>query len=255
MLRNLYLKVKYLITKDIWYNIPYFIPLNKFSEFEKFLDYKIYRPKYYLTALTHRSYLEGEDNSKISNERLEYLGDAVIDLIVGKYLFNNFPDDDEGFLTKTRSMLVNKSALYDAAKRIKLYDFILVSENYSKTLPNGSKTVLSDAYEALIGAIYLDKGINKAEDFAINTLIEPSFNIKGYLKDRNFKSQLLEYAQKEHIEDIDYYVVKEEGPQHQKSFTVEVKLNNTVYGTGSGKNKKSAEQNAAKNALQKIKIS
>lgn len=255
MIRNLYLKFKYLVTKDIWYNIPYFLPLNKFSDFEKLLGYKIYSPKYYLTALTHRSYLEGEDNSKISNERLEYLGDAVIDLIVGKYLFNNFPDDDEGFLTKTRSMLVNKSALYDAAERIKLDNFILVSENYSKTVPNGSKTVLSDAYEALIGAIYLDKGIKNAEKFVINTLIEPSFNIKGYLKDNNFKSQLLEYAQKEHIEDIEYYVIKEEGPQHQKSFTVEVKLNNKVLGAGSGKNKKSAEQNAAKNALQKIKIS
>ncbi|PIW69834.1 MAG: ribonuclease III [Ignavibacteriales bacterium CG12_big_fil_rev_8_21_14_0_65_30_8] len=255
MLRILYLKFKYLVTKKNWYDISNFIPIKKFISFEKILGYKIYRPKYYFTALTHRSFLEMDESSKSSNERLEFLGDAVIDLIVGKYLFNNFPDDDEGFLTKTRSMLVNKSALYDAAKRIELDKFILVSDNYSKTLPNGSKSVLSDAYEALIGAIYLDKGLGKAENFVIKTLAEPSFNIKGYLKDNNFKSQLLEHAQKEHIENIEYYVVKEEGPQHQKSFTVEVKLNNNVLGTGSGKNKKSAEQNAAKNALQKIKIS
>jgi len=255
MLRILYLKFKYLVTKKNWYDISNFIPIKKFISFEKILGYKIYQPKYYLTALTHRSFLEMDENSKSSNERLEYLGDAVIDLIVGKYLFNNFPEDDEGFLTKTRSMIVNKSALYDAAKRIGLDKFILVSENYSKTLPNGSKSVLSDAFEALTGAIYLDKGLGEAENFVLKKLIEPSFNIKGYLNDNNFKSQLLEHAQKEHIENIEYYVVKEEGPQHQKSFTVEVRLNKNVLGTGKGKNKKSAEQNAAKNALQKIRIS
>ena len=132
----------------MWYNITDFIRLDKFKSFEKIIGCNIYDPKYYLKALTHRSFLEVNENTDSSNERLEYLGDAVVDLIVGKYLFNKFPNEDEGFLTKIRSMLVNKSALFDAAERINLDDYLLVSKNFSKSLPDGSKTVASDAYEA-----------------------------------------------------------------------------------------------------------
>ncbi len=253
ILRFFYLKLKYIITGNVWYNITGFILLDKFRSFEKIIGCNIYHPRYYLKALTHRSFLETNGNMDSSNERLEYLGDAVVDLIVGKYLFNKFPNEDEGFLTKTRSMLVNKSALFDAAERINLEDYLLVSENFSKALPDGSKTVLSDAYEAIVGAIYLDKGLKKAEKFLMKSLLEPSFEITGYLNDNNYKSQLLEYAQKQRLENLEYNVIKEEGPQHKKLFTVQVKINNEILGTGNGKNKRSAEQVAAKNALQKIK--
>lgn len=253
ILRFFYLKFKYFITGNVWYNITDYIHLDKFRSFEKIIGCNIYNPKYYLKAITHRSYLEGKENADYSNERLEYLGDAVVNLIVGKYLFNKFPNEDEGYLTKTRSMLVNKSALFDAAERINLDDYLLVSKNFSKTLPNGSKAVLSDAYESIVGAIYLDKGLQKAEKFLIKSLLEPSFEITGYLKDSNYKSQLLEYVQMQRLENLEYNVIKEEGPQHEKLFTVQVKINNKILGTGNGKNKKSAEQIAAKNALQKIK--
>ncbi|MCH8325988.1 MAG: ribonuclease III [Bacteroidetes bacterium] len=253
ILRFFYLKLKFFITGNVWYNITDYIQLDRFRSFEKIIGCKIYNPKYYLKAITHRSYLEGNKNADSSNERLEYLGDAVVDLIVGRYLFNKFPNEDEGYLTKTRSMLVNKSALFDAAKRIKLDDYLLVSENFSKTLPDGSKTVLSDAYESIVGAIFLDKGLQKAEKFLMKSLLAPSFEITDYLKDSNYKSQLLEYTQKKHLENLEYNVIKEEGPQHKKIFTVQVKINNEILGIGNGNNKKSAEQVAAKNALQKIK--
>lgn len=252
-IKYFYLKLKYLITRKSWYNVSEFIDLKKFKELEKVLGCNITNPRYYLKALTHRSYLEVNQNVYSSNERLEYLGDAVVDLVVGKYLFNKFPDEDEGYLTKTRSLLVNKKALYDAAKRINLDKFLLVSENFEKTLPGGSKSVLSDAYEAIVGSIFKDKGLEKAEEFIIGSLLNPSFEISGYLEDNNYKSQLLEYVQKQRLDNLEYIVVKEEGPQHRKMFTVQVKVNQEIWGTGNGKNKKSAEQSAAKNALQKIK--
>jgi len=242
-----------LFTGNNWYNITCFIDNKKFRSLEKIIGFKIYNPKYYLKALTHRSFLEVNENVNPSNERLEYLGDAVIDLIVGKYLFNKFPDKDEGYLTKTRSMLVNKSALYDAAERINLDEYLLVSENFAKALPDGSQSVLSDGFEAIVGAIFKDKGLIKTEKFLMKTLLEPSFEITDYLKDNNYKSQLLEYVQKKHLENLEYIVIKEEGPQHKKLFTVQVEINKKIWGTGNGKNKKSAEQIAAKIALQKIK--
>ena len=241
------------MTGNNWYNITDFINIKKLQSFEKIIGCKIYNPKYYLKALTHRSFLEVNENVDSSNERLEYLGDAVIDLVVGKYLFNKFPDKDEGYLTKTRSMLVNKSALFDAAKRINLDEYLLVSENFTRALPNSSKSVLSDGFEAIVGAIFKDKGLNKTEKFLMKTLLEPSFEITDYLKDNNYKSQLLEYVQKKHIENLEYVVINEEGPQHKKLFTVQVKVNNEIWGTGEGKNKKSAEQVAAENALRRIK--
>ncbi len=253
ILRYLLIKLKYFITGSNWNNISNFINIKKYKTFEKIIDCNIYDPKYYLKALTHRSLLEVNENVDSSNERLEYLGDAVVDLIVGKYLFNKFPDEDEGYLTKTRSMLVNKSALFDAANRIELDKYLLVSDNFAKTLPDGSRSVLSDGYEAIVGAIYKDKGINKAEKFLMKTLLEPSFEITGYLKDKNYKSQLLEFVQKQRLENLEYLVIREEGPQHKKLFTVQVKVDGEICGTGEGKNKKSAEQVAARNALQKIK--
>jgi ribonuclease III len=163
-----------------------------------------------------------------------------------------FPNKDEGFLTKVRAKLVNRIALADAAEDIDLGDFLLVSKNLSNNFTNGSKTVISDAFEALIGAIYLDNGLTSAKEFIQKVLIEPNSKEGIYLIDENFKSQLLEYAQANKMDNPTYSVIKEEGPQHNRLFTIRVMIGGEEFGIGKGKNKKSAEQMAAQAALLKV---
>lgn len=200
----------------------------------------------------HRSFLEELSAEDISNERMEFLGDSVLSLVVAEYLFETFPDEDEGFLTKTRAKLVNRFALSDAAETVGLEKFILINQNLSNSFSKASKTVLSDAFEAIIGAIYLDNDLNIARKFIHNVLIDPLIKDGEYLKDENYKSQLLEYAQANKLETPNYVVVKEEGPQHDRIFTIKVTVGKEISGMGTGKNKKSAEQNAAKRALAQI---
>jgi ribonuclease-3 len=225
---------------------------QKFSELEKIIGFHIKNREFFIQALMHRSFLEQNSEYDVSNERLEFLGDSVLNLIVAEYLFMTFPDMNEGFLTKVRAKLVNRIALADAADRIKISEFLLVSKNLSSSFTNGSRTVLSDAFEALIGAIYLDNGLNSAKEFIIKTLIDPNSKDGVYLIDENYKSQLLEYAQANRMENPLYDVIKEEGPQHNRIFTVQVSIGSKVHGVGIGRNKKGAEQKAAQAALEKI---
>ncbi len=225
---------------------------QKFAKLEELIGFNIKRREFFIQALMHRSFLEQNGDYAVSNERLEFLGDSVLNLIVAEYLFEEFPDKDEGFLTKVRSKLVNRIALADAAELIHLVDFILVSKNLSNTFKNGSRTVLADATEALIGAIYLDNGLEKAKEFIHKILIEPNSKDDLYLIDENFKSQLLEYAQANKLDNPVYTVIKEEGPQHNRVFTIKVEIGEVEFGKGRGRNKKTAEQNAAHFALQKI---
>ncbi len=223
---------------------------QKFAELEKLIGCSIKNRSYYIQALMHRSFLEQHSDYDVSNERLEFLGDSVLGLAVAEFLFENFPEKDEGFLTKVRAKLVNRLALAEAAEQINLAAFLLVSKNLSNNFENGSRTVLADALEALIGAVYLDNGLDAAKEFIERILIEPNSKTGVYLIDENFKSQLLERAQASHMENPIYTVVKEEGPQHNRIFTIKVTIDGLEYGRGKGKNKKSAEQSAAKDALQ-----
>jgi ribonuclease-3 len=225
---------------------------QKFAELEKVIGFSIKNRSYFVQALMHRSFLENNSGYAVSNERMEFLGDSVLNLTVAEYLFDEFPDKDEGFLTKVRAKLVNRIALADAADRINLADFLLISKNLSNNFKNGSRTVLADALEAVIGASYLDNGLKAAQTFIERALIEPNMKDGVYLIDENFKSQLLEYAQANRMENPVYAVIKEEGPQHNRVFTVEVLIGEIEYGIGKGKNKKSAEQNAAQAAIDKI---
>lgn len=226
---------------------------EKFSELEELVGFSIKNRAFFIQALMHRSFLEQNNEYDVSNERLEFLGDSVLNLIVAEHLFEIFPDKDEGFLTKVRAKLVNRMALADAAERINLSKYLLVSKNLSNAFTNGSRTVLCDALEALIGAIYLDNGLDASKGFISRVLIEPNTKEGVYLIDENYKSQLLEYAQASKMENPIYTVVKEEGPQHNRIFTIKVSINNVDYGVGTGKNKKSAEQKAAQLALTAIK--
>jgi ribonuclease-3 len=225
---------------------------DKFSQLEKIIGFPIKNKSYYIQALMHRSFLEELESGDISNERMEFLGDSVLSLIAAEYLFEAFPDEDEGFLTKTRAKLVNRFALSDAAESIGLANFILINQNLSNSFSKASKTVLSDAFEAIVGAIYLDNDICVARKFIHHVLIEPLIKEGEYLKDENYKSQLLEYAQANKLETPTYIVIKEEGPQHDRIFTIKVTIGKDKSGIGTGKNKKTAEQNAAKSAFEQI---
>lgn len=227
-----------------------------FDQFQNNVGHKIIDKNYFITALTHRSFLKiRKDPTKqnmISNERLEFLGDAVLDLIVAEFLFKNFPLNEEGDLTKFRSILVNKRFLAERAKSIKLQNFLLASNTAIKSINEGYDTILADAYEALIGAIFLDSGYESAKKF-INKEIFVKLDIKWLNQfDENHKSKFLEYSQA-HTDYIpEYKVINEEGPEHHKLFTVEVHLAENCLGIGKGKTKKQAEQEAAKNALQNL---
>jgi ribonuclease III len=227
-----------------------------FDEFQKTIKYKIIDKNYFINALTHRSFLkvkkEPQKLNLISNERLEFLGDAVLDLIVAEFLYKNFPLNEEGDLTKFRSILVNKRFLAERAKNIKIQNYLLASHTALKSIDQGYDAILADAYEALIGAIFLDSGYENSKKF-LNQEIFSKLDIKWLNQfDENFKSKFLEYAQA-HTDYIpEYKVIKEEGPEHHKLFTVEVYLASHCLGIGKGKSKKQAEQEAAKNALQNL---
>lgn len=226
--------------------------VQKLKDLESIIGSKINNKTLYVQALVHRSYLEGSNQSSISNERLEFLGDSVLNLVVAEFLYNYFPEKDEGFLTKVRARVVNRTALARAATDIKLGEFILIGKNLSQSFKSGSKTVLSDALEALIGAIYLDSSIEEAKNFIDRVLIQPTTSDDEFLIDENFKSQLLEYVQANKMGNPSYVVVDEEGPQHKRTFTVKVEIDGREYGIGQGGNKKAAEQKAAKATMEKF---
>ncbi len=226
--------------------------LANLKELEKLLGYKIFNYDIYLKAFTHRSYLEQYPKLKKSNERLEFFGDSVLNMIVAKFLFDNFPSETEGFLTKSRASMVNRFRLYDAANEIGLNKFVLFNEKYLRGSKDGFQTIMADALEALIGAIYIDRGLESSEKFVYQYIIKPFKEDESFIADTNFKGQLLEFTHAEKLSPPTYVVVKEEGPTNNKTFIIDAYLGEEFVGRGTGKNKKMAEQQASKNALQKL---
>jgi ribonuclease-3 len=226
-----------------------------FSKLETALHYKINNRRLFTEALSHRSYLQLPGNEHIlSNERMEFLGDAVLNLTVAEYLFRHHVLAAEGELTKIRSRLVNRKALGLYAKEIHLGDFLLMSPNTSQISAKGMETILADAYEAVVGAIYLDGGFSYAQMFVERTIHRALECGMITMDDDNFKSRLLEYAQAGGYGSPRYLTVNEEGPDHDRTFTVEVWIGDMPRGTGIGKNKKDAEQIAAEHALHQLNM-
>jgi len=204
-------------------------------------------------ALTHRSFLKeaGKERSS-SYERLEFLGDAVLGLSVSRYLFENFPDKDEGELTKLKATLVSEANLSRRAKLITLGKYLHLSAEEEKSGGRSRPSILSDSYEALLGAIFLDGGLAAAEQFIQAHLLR---NLKETAEDKsmqNYKGELLELLQAEGEGIPKYEVLEEEGPDHQKMFTIGVYSRGKLLGTGKGLSKKEAEQIAAKMALEEL---
>jgi ribonuclease-3 len=223
-----------------------------FSRFEKALQYNPLKWKFFFQALIHRSYLQFVDEKWESNERLEFLGDAILNFIVAEYLFKKYPDMEEGELTKLRSRLVNRKILAQRSKKFHLSDFLLMSTSAAQSVDNGSESIVADAFEAVIGAIYLDGGFEAARKFIYDSLINDANVFSLALTDDNYQSALLEYAQARSLGIPRYSVTHEEGPEHERRFTIEVSLGNKTLGTGSGRSKKEAEQSAAEHALKMI---
>lgn len=221
---------------------------------ERAIGYKIRNPELFVQALVHRSYLQQMRQIGQSNERLEFLGDSILNLVVGEYLYHNFPSADEGELTKARSRLVNRKALVAYSQQIGLARFILMGQSaqQSTTMSKGSETIVADTFEALIAAIYLDGGFEEAKRFIERELMDALRNRAVITYDENYKSMLLEYAQAEGFSAPRYAIVKEEGPDHDRTFIVEVTIGGKRRGIGIGKNKKEAEQAAARKALERI---
>ena len=204
-------------------------------------------------ALTHRSALQEIGSPYIrSNERLEFLGDAILDMIVVEYLYRNYPSRREGELSKIKSMLVNGRSLHQTAMNLQLGEYIRMSENEAR---NGGRTrvsILEDALEAVIAALYLDGGIPAARQFISKQILNDVDELINGDHDRNYKSQLLEYAQGLGMATPVYRVINEIGPDHKKKFEVEVLLEGKSLGVGVGSTKKNAQQKAARQAVDKL---
>jgi len=228
--------------------------IKKVRELENKFNISIRLPHYYIKALTHKSFPEQNTGYfKKSNERLEFLGDSILGMIVAKFLFKKFPSASEGFLTKTRSQLVNKEALVIAAEKLKLKEVVSYNEKFVNGSEEGLHTIIADALEALIGAIYIDQGLKTTEKIVNKWILKPRFSDDTATIDKNYKGQLLELTHARKMSEPVYKVVNVDGPEHQKKFTIEVFVDGDCMGTGIGFNKKAAEQQASKNALQKIK--
>lgn len=219
-------------------------------EFEKVIGVSLKHSEYYEQALIHRSYLQVlNSGTHYSNERLEFLGDSILGFVIAEYLFHQHSTVHEGELTKMRSWLVNKKSLSICARSIGLNDYLLLSFSAAQSLKRGNDSMLADALESVIAAIYLDHSINEARDFIIERLF-PIMIRESLMQDTNFKSILLEYVQAQSKNAPRYLIHDENGPDHDKVFTVGVYVDDECLGIGSGKNKKDAEQHAAEVALE-----
>lgn len=223
---------------------------------EEITGISIDNPFLFVRALRHRSALNDKDfKEHESYERLEFLGDAVLDLIVSEIIFDEYPKEDEGFLTKLRAKLVKGKALAKYARKLELSSIILIGERAQGQGIEFSKSALADVFESLIGAIYIDKGYEEAARF-IKLVFDRYVDIKEVSKRLdNYKSRLLEYTQGRQLGFPEYKIVSESGPPHDKTFVAEAYVQDKAMGKGKGKTKKEAEQKAARFTLKQIKES
>ncbi len=217
------------------------------KDLEMKIGYKFNNKDYLMEALTHSSFANERHKNLNCNERLEFLGDAVLSIISADFLFHKYPDMPEGQLSKLRSSLVCTDSLSKFAREIHLGDYLFLGKGETNTGGADRPSILENAFEALIAAIYLDGGMKCAEQFVLSFLTKAVENHDVSFKD--YKTILQEIIQQNPSENVNYVLVGESGPDHDKVFEVEVHLNSNVIGKGKGKSKKSAEQAAAKEAL------
>ena len=223
---------------------------NRWEELEKRIEYQFRDVSLLKCALMHSSYVNEKHLPKQEcNERLEFLGDSILSLIVAEHLFTHYRHQPEGELTKLRASLVCEQSLFQFAQKIQLGDYLHLGKGEEHTGGRERPSIVSDAFEAVIASIYLDGGLEEAKKFVLRFIPE-HMDVKRVNALSDYKTALQEIIQKNREEKIEYVLVSEVGPDHDKAFTIEVHLNSNVIGTGRGKSKKQAEQLAAKEALQ-----
>jgi len=218
------------------------------EKLEEIIGYTFKDKQLIIEALTHKSF-----KKPYNNERLEFLGDAVLDLIVGEYLFKKFPNNDEGTLSKIRAAIVNEDGFTALAKDIHLGDFLYLSAAEENNKGRSKTSLLSNAFEALIGAIYLDASLDQAKKISIE-LIEknhPQIDLDSLCRD--YKTTLQEYTQAQYGVTPQYTLIKAVGPDHDKVFEVGIYLNDKLIATAKGKSKKNAQKEAARLAILELK--
>ena len=224
--------------------------MNKQEEFQEIIGYQFQDPQILKQALTHSSYANERHRKSEDNERLEFLGDAVLELVSSEFLFLNYPKLSEGDLTKLRAGLVCEPTLAACTAQMQLGDFVRLGRGEEQTGGRRRKSILSDALEAVIGAIYLDGGFTNAKEFILKFILTDIEHKKLFY---DSKTILQEFVQGNYEEALSYRLLEESGPDHNKNFTVEARIGDRAIGSGSGRTKKAAEQEAAYQALLLLK--
>lgn len=228
------------------------------NNLEHKINYSFKNRKFLEDALTHRSFLKEAITNKFpsgdKSETMEFLGDSVLELIVTEFLYNKYPNENEGNLTKMRSKIISKNFLYNKSKEIELSKYILIGNDGLKSKLRKNVSINSDAMESLFAAIFLDSTYLETkyviENLILNNLDE-ELNLEEF---QNFKSFLQEWAQAKFGHNPKYSIIEESGPEHKKRFYVKVKVVDKYKSRGNGNSKKTAEQNAARNLIKKLKI-
>lgn len=221
------------------------------SKLEKVIGVTFSEKNHLLSAITHRSYLnEHKEAEQEHNERLEFLGDAVLELVVTDYLFAKYPEKPEGELTAVRAALVNTVSLSDAASKLGLNEFLLMSKGEAKDTGRARQYILANAFESTIGAIYIDQGYDAAKGFIATQLFPKTDKIVEKRLWQDPKSRFQELSQDKSSITPSYELVSQEGPDHDRIFTVGIYLKNEKVAEGKGRSKQEAEQDAAENAIE-----
>lgn len=238
------------MTGEVYMNVNQ----NELDVFMNFIGYQFNDPDLLNRALTHSSYNNEKSNfQKENNERLEFLGDAILDAVISEHLYNRFSAYEEGDLTRMRACIVCEHSLAECASKLQIGKYLLLGKGEENTGGRKRNSILADTVEALFGAVYLDGGWKKTRVFiltCLKNLIQEAVNGKRYL---DYKTKLQEVVQAKSDFAIHYDTVKEEGPDHNKTFYIDVFVGKRIKGSGVGKSKKEAEQNAAQDALRKMK--
>lgn len=226
--------------------------MNKdLHELEQKIGYSFKNKEFLVRAMTHSSYVHEKKMDKNKcNERQEFLGDAVLELVSSEFLFQEYPEKAEGELTKMRASAVCEKALAFSAKELELGEYLLMGKGEDATGGRKRDSITSDAVEALIGGIYLDSGFANAKEFVMRFVLNDLEHKRLFY---DSKTILQEMVQRESEKEIQYKLIKEEGPDHNKLFTVEVFVNTESFGNGVGRTKKAAEQEAAYHAILKLR--
>lgn len=221
-----------------------------YEEIEKNIDYTFKNKELLRTALTHTSY--ANVHGVQSNEKLEYLGDSILEFITSKYLYNNYKKLKEGEMTKVRATVVCEQSLFEVAKRLDFSEFLITGRSEKSSEGVKNKAILADSVEAVIAAIYLDSNLENAEKFIIRNLKDAIEIESKHVGVKDYKTVLQEKLQEHGNVKIEYEIILEKGPDHDKYFVAQVLCDGKILAKGSGKSKKHAEMQAAKSALENL---